>query len=316
MSSRRRVKDVLLIGVVLLLAIGAISGVVKLFEASDKTKVSPGAFQLGTLQDGKVIDSEKRLVMTDMIECQGLKIVPDFKSEVRFRVHFYDVFGEYSHSTDWMNAIYTSAPEDMRYCRVEILPDDGETLSLLDRTKYAKRITVTTNQETDCNVLMRAILDEPLDFSTGKAGVEWQIANLRKAYNLLKPLLNRDFDITILETYEECVVFEISGFSSSKAEKEYIKLDSTGTQYLFFDAVCYAVSGSTQPCCLRFYEEDITLKSKAMLEEIEAWTTYRSLDQVMLDSSGGFYVIGSYDGALVDADSRYVILARNFRVVE
>ncbi|MBO5850950.1 MAG: hypothetical protein J6R29_01295, partial [Clostridia bacterium] len=114
------------IGAVLLagaLSIGAIFGIAKLGEALDTpTKTIHTSYHVGGLNDsGKFTDSNAS-IYSDAFECQGLKITPDFDSNVSYEVFYYDHNEQFLFSSGSKTDFYESDDTFAKYARIEITP--------------------------------------------------------------------------------------------------------------------------------------------------------------------------------------------------
>ena len=151
---KRSWKKILMVGLSVLLVVGAVAGCVALF-GNTKKEISPMKFSRGDIdQNGKFVDSSLSICTKDAFLCQGLRIVPDFDANGEFVVHYYDVNGRWLASSDRCTATYEGNVPAATYARVVYYPEcpadeDAKdwSIGLFEVTTYAKQLTITVNKE-------------------------------------------------------------------------------------------------------------------------------------------------------------------------
>lgn len=151
LKSKKTWKKIILITMSCLLLFGAIFGIVRLFSETSPTDtktISHNVFSIGGLNDdGTYLETDASIYTKDAIECQGLKITPNFENNINYQVFFYDYDGEFVSANDITDDKTTSAPRLARYCRVVITPKDDAKISWYEVDKYAKQLTIEVYEE-------------------------------------------------------------------------------------------------------------------------------------------------------------------------
>ena len=84
LRSKQTRKEILSIGLGILLTVGAVIGISALTSKSEETtkEINPTYAIGGLTEDGKYLETEESIYTKDAFECQGLDIDLDFKSNV------------------------------------------------------------------------------------------------------------------------------------------------------------------------------------------------------------------------------------------
>lgn len=159
MRITRKWKNILSIGLAVLVLFGAVGAVAMLVKNDSKT-ISPLVFSVGSIgSDGNYIKSEKSIYTKDLIECQGLSIEPDFECTGAFQVFFYGENKDFIGSTKIFNCedgVYNreSSFPLAKYCRIVITPDvpegkdaDEFKIHFYEVLSYADDYTVTVDKK-------------------------------------------------------------------------------------------------------------------------------------------------------------------------
>lgn len=105
------------------------------------TEYSVGAFD----ESGKIVEDDKSSLITkDFITVEGMKIELEEDAEITYKVFFYNEDQEFISSQEGETEIVEGA----KYMRIQITPtadEDGE-ISLLEKSGYAKQLSVTVNK--------------------------------------------------------------------------------------------------------------------------------------------------------------------------
>ncbi len=133
-----------------LVGVGAIFGVAKLSEALDtETKTIHPTYSVGGLKttDGKYTETTDSIYTKDAFECQGLKITPDFDSNVSYEVFFYDSNEQFLSTSGSKTDFYESNNKLAKYARIQITPLEDDKVSWFETSKYANQLKVEVNKD-------------------------------------------------------------------------------------------------------------------------------------------------------------------------
>ncbi len=153
MDTKGKVKCIAII-VGVLLIIGTLIGLIVKVNNLEKTKtISSTSYSRGLLDDqtGK-LPSEvdySGIHTDDYIKVDGLKCELKENAEISYQINWYDTNKTFIGVTDHTeNFDGTSIPENAKYCKIEIIPEDDNdgTVSVLEVYTYAKQLTVTVNK--------------------------------------------------------------------------------------------------------------------------------------------------------------------------
>lgn len=156
-------KDVLVIVLVATIGIGAIVGIGAALTTKTKT-VSSLKFERGAIDStGAFIESDTSIYTADFIECQGLRIEPDFDATGTYQVFYYDANKKFAGATELMNISEKPVYEKgntfafATYCKIVLTPetpkdDDGYLvedykIKFYEVTGIANKFTITVNKE-------------------------------------------------------------------------------------------------------------------------------------------------------------------------
>ena len=141
------------------LGVGAIAGISALVssKADDdgKVKVNP-SYSIGGLdENGKYVESDATLYTKDAFECQGLSIKPNFDSNVKYQIFFYDEIGSFIESSDVLSASYNEdVPKNASHARLEITPvwsDDvkekDQVIKWYNKHQWEKSLEIRVDKE-------------------------------------------------------------------------------------------------------------------------------------------------------------------------
>lgn len=122
--AKRKVKKIITVVLSALLGIGLITASVFIFKPKDNKQISP-SFYVGNIdtKSGKYIDSDD-MIYSDLFECQGLKVEPNFSSNVKYNVYLYRFDESFIKAITDCSEPYTLSEDGMvRYARIVIKPD-------------------------------------------------------------------------------------------------------------------------------------------------------------------------------------------------
>lgn len=209
------------------------------YTKDDLKTISP-SFEVGNLgSDGKFVDDKGTLYTKEAFACYGLQVKPDFDSTVNYQIFYYDILDNYISSTSVMSEGYSNeAPVNGAYARLVIEPKDDEDgkISLIERIKYSKQLSVKVKKNQDINNRfvnfkgrsMEVVYDTidlvfKKDFSINHDTLTWERAPLNciTADTLLKvsggSIFNSSYAL-LSEDYAEIVytLFEFKGLPSNE----------------------------------------------------------------------------------------------------
>ncbi len=145
----------LIVGVLVCAMLGGIIyAIVVAVDGKVKTeKISASEFSLGGLdENGKYVETKESIYTKDAFGCYGLTVTPEFESQVKYQIYFYDSTGEFLSKTNVLEKAYTDeVPLLASHARIVITPneEDGETVTMnvFNKSKYAKQLTIKVNKE-------------------------------------------------------------------------------------------------------------------------------------------------------------------------
>jgi len=150
-------KKILAGALAVVLGVGAIAGVSALIgnKADDDGKIVINPkWSIGGLDNqGKYEESDATLYTKDAFECQGLTIKPNFDSNVKYQIFFYDELGEFVESSSLLESSYDSSiPVGATHARLELTPIWDEDVKEKDRViKWYNKHQWTNNLEIKVN---------------------------------------------------------------------------------------------------------------------------------------------------------------------
>ena len=156
-------KEILIIGLLAALGIGAVVGIGAAVTNKTKT-VSSLEFARGEVdENGVYVKSETSIYTKNLIECQGLEITPDFEATGTYQVFYYDTNKLFLGASPVLNAssggVYKKGQDFpyAKYCRIMITPevpvdDDGYVeedykIKFYEVVGIADKFTITVNKE-------------------------------------------------------------------------------------------------------------------------------------------------------------------------
>ena len=164
-----RIKNIIS-AVVALMIVGAAIAAVTAITGQTKKDVSSFAFEVGGLdENGEYIKREDAIYTKEPIECQGLEITPDFASAVKYKVFYYDGSDTFITSTALADEAHVNKLAQPKYCRIMIVPNDGNSISFWEFWKvhdFANDLTIRVNKKQT----------EPKDYFDGYDGKSVKIS--------------------------------------------------------------------------------------------------------------------------------------------
>ncbi len=154
------------VGIIILLAALALGAIVGIGAAlTNKTKtVSDFVFAKGELDgDGHYVESVRSICTKELIECQGLKIEPDFDATGTYQVFYYGSDKQFIGATEKFVTAETPIYEKgntfamAKYCRIVITPDvpkdeygfveEDYKINFYEITGIAGKFNITVNKK-------------------------------------------------------------------------------------------------------------------------------------------------------------------------
>ena len=154
-------KEILSIGLAALVLFGAV-GAVASFATNDSRTIGFNAFEIGALSEvnGQYKEDKTAIYTKEAIECQGLKVKPEFDSDVTYQIFWYnedELYLDCTQKTTLKSAQFVgSTPELAKYARIVIFPsqldEEGKQIkdfkvSIFDIAKIANNLNITVNKE-------------------------------------------------------------------------------------------------------------------------------------------------------------------------
>lgn len=158
----RTIVTVIIVAVVL----GVVGVAVILFN-NDYRSIGANAFEVGSLStiDGQHVKDDTAIYTKDVIECQGLRIKPEFDSDVTFQIFWYNEDELYINCTEKTTSpsaqFVNGVPALAKYCRIVIFPsqldEEGKQIkdfevSSWDIRSIVKNLNITVDKKQDFTV--------------------------------------------------------------------------------------------------------------------------------------------------------------------
>lgn len=157
-KTKSKIKTVVLVIVILGILATAVAGVVALSKKETKT-ISSFSFSRGALdENGEYIASEQSIYTKEAIDCNGLRIVPDFEAKMTYDVYFYTKDDVFMEAEKGLKGVYDDegeGPSEM-YAKARIvihpeIPEDVKTedfkIKAVDIFGYANGLVITVDKE-------------------------------------------------------------------------------------------------------------------------------------------------------------------------
>lgn len=127
MAKRFKIKKIFTIVLAIFLGIGVITASVFIFKPRESKRFYP-TYHVGSIDStGKHVDSDDS-IYSDLFECQGLTIDPNFSSSIKYSVYFYRFDESFVSAIENQTGIYESVDNDViKYARIVITPDLNNT---------------------------------------------------------------------------------------------------------------------------------------------------------------------------------------------
>ena len=134
--------------------IGACAGIAAIAKNDTKT-ISSSAFSRGDLdENGIYVESDKSIYTKEAFGCIGLRVEPDFESQVTYDVYYYDSDERLIEVIKGMSSVYDEDHPLAQYARIVIHPEISDDVSEKDFKihfyevyGYANDLTITVNEK-------------------------------------------------------------------------------------------------------------------------------------------------------------------------
>lgn len=149
-KSKKTWKNALIIGLACITLVGAVVGLSTLFRKSEETtkEINPTYAVGGLTEQGRYFETEESIYTEDAFECQGLDIDLDFKSNISYRVFFYDSENEFLESTEKLISDFNKDVSPYaKTCRIVITPNEDDKISWYEKNGYANQLTIRVDKE-------------------------------------------------------------------------------------------------------------------------------------------------------------------------
>ena len=253
LRSKRTWKKILSIGLGILLTVGAVVGISALTRKSEETRkeINPKYAIGGLTEQGKYLETEESIYTKDAFECQGLDIELDFRSNVSYRVFFYNEDSEFVSSTSKLIANYDeeTTPVVAKFARIVITPNDDTEIKWYEKAGYANQLTISVSKEQgDLNLPFKGVnrfkylqnysMENTSSgvngYSVSKADVGYNMTELVRTTNCTKLCIKADIDLL-----NEIRLVQLSQNAELKSTKitlyTYEEIYFNGETYLEFE---------------------------------------------------------------------------------
>lgn len=252
-KSKKTWKNILLVGLACITLVGAIAGISALFKKSEETtKVINPSYAIGGLtEQGTYLETEESIYTENAFECQGLDIELDFRSNVSYRVFFYNEDSEFVSSTSKLIANYDeeTTPVVAKFARIVITPNDDTEIKWYEKGRYANQLTISVSKEQgDLNLPFKGVnrfkylknysMENSSSGVNGyrisKADVGYNLIELVRTTNCTKLCIKADIDLI-----NEIRLVQLSNDAELKSTKitlyTYEEIYFNGDTYLEFE---------------------------------------------------------------------------------
>lgn len=180
------------------LALGTVIGVTSLITKieEDTLKTIAPTYHVGALNDidGEYVESSNS-IYSDIFECQGLQITPDFESNVNYRVFYYDLEEKYLDKTATLTDFYKTELPIAKYARVEITPQKDDKVAWYEVSKYATQLKLEVNKEQNFKFDVLKFTNADLKVTTAQNGpISFETFDLGKNPKVMYGFI-RNFDL-------------------------------------------------------------------------------------------------------------------------
>ena len=223
-------KYLLITLLVVLIAFGSISLIIGLTKNKDRKEITANDFYVGGIDsEGQTIDSETTFV-TDKIGVQGLSIVPNFDSEVTYKVYYYDALMNLKLVSEEHHGAYSPTVSDnIKFCRIQIFLF-GKKASFWNKNHYVSQLDISVNKnqviETKEEKIGLSVDKVIIHYKNGiSSTMKYGVERIGKDYNLYQiKVTNADLYV---ESYEIVFNRKVSLVDGASIPYNYYNVEFT-----------------------------------------------------------------------------------------
>lgn len=183
-ASWKRIVSIVLVTVLVV----SLGGTLISFLAKNSKTIPSSVFSVGGLnEEGTYSPTEHSIYTKEAFECIGLRVQPDFESQVTYDVYYYDYDERLVEVKKGLSSVYDEDFPLAQYCRIVIHPEIPEGTAKADFkikwyevSKYANdiKITVDRKQEYLYGDCVNLYVDENSTKNTGFIGIVGEAFNI------------------------------------------------------------------------------------------------------------------------------------------
>ena len=153
-KTKKRWKGIIAAVLVIGALIAACAGLA-VISKNDTQKIRASAFSRGDLDDtGIYVESDKSIYTKEAFRCTGLRVEPDFESQVTYDVYYYDYDLDFVEAKKGLSDVYDEDyPPLASYARIVIHPEESDSkdfkIHFYEVVKYANDLTITVDKNQD-----------------------------------------------------------------------------------------------------------------------------------------------------------------------
>lgn len=276
MTKPNRKKLIIIISISLFVVVGIIAGIVAIVKKQNVREVGTSAFTIGHINSvsGMYEQSSASIYTSELIACRGLSITPDFESNVKYQVYFYDMDKLYLGCTEVLTTKYTLPKDDVEsfYCRIVVYPEENEYgedpyVFFFDIPFIVNNLDITVDKEQDISKLLKLALEHRIttwveDYVNVYYSV--YVGDHLPYYNVTEDDMSSITNFSCPDdVYDSAKFYNALNTAKSKVEKnayaKFLKYFSNGKGTRYFTSA----------------ECDEVLKSKTLFELLNNYTKLR-----------------------------------------
>lgn len=148
--STRIWKTILIVGLSVLLLIGAIFGISALSKETEKTTktINPSYAIGGLTEQGAYLDTTESIYTKEAFDCKGLNVKLAFDNNISYRIFFYDFNDNFVNATAKLTTNYSEDVDlFVKSARIVITPNEDSKVSWYEKNGYANQLTISVDKE-------------------------------------------------------------------------------------------------------------------------------------------------------------------------
>ena len=152
----KKIVKIIAVVLVCVTALGVVAGITS-SVSNDKKSISAGVFSRGGLdENGEYVNTNKTLYTKESFGCLGLRVEPDFESNLTYDIFFYDSLNRCVDTAMGLSEVYGEelVHPAARTCRIVIHPEIPSDVSAKDFSigyfevrKIAKGLNITVDKD-------------------------------------------------------------------------------------------------------------------------------------------------------------------------